>query len=268
MTKYNYYDQDYHLLIEGIDINNINKTVSFNPNHENNITTSEILNPSISYLNVDGKDIEVISIFKRKRNNYGSDGNPLIYDIKNKYGWTFNNRDYDVFYLMKQFIKICSKLDKKYDTIITVPSSNPLNIKFMHKLNNIINCDYKIGNFFEKFNSAEVFENNIKWDDVEKTEYHKVYKILEDSFVKMHDENDCKFSYKYIPPKYRKYISKTLHFYEDPDVMLYDFEINGKDIIVLDDVISTGSSLSETVQNILSIYIPKSITVITLFSKL
>ena len=75
-------------IFEGIDIDRVNRTVSFNDNHENNVDTSLTNNPTFKADIVNG--VEVWSIFQRKRSING-DGNPLIYAYKNEKGWKFNS---------------------------------------------------------------------------------------------------------------------------------------------------------------------------------
>ena len=126
--------KEYANLIEGIDIDKQNKTVSFNNSHEKNINTSTLINPT--YYNVNG--IDVISIFKRKKSEeFSYDGNPLIYALKGINDWKFNNPQSDIINLLKQFIRIAEKIQPKYDTIITIPSTNELNTQFLYRLNKI-----------------------------------------------------------------------------------------------------------------------------------
>jgi hypothetical protein len=115
-------------LIEGVDIDLKNKIVSFSPTHEKNVDTSTILNPTETVVN----GIPIISIFKRKRSEeFAADGNPLIYALKGIDGWKFRNPQQDIIGLLRQFIRISEKIKSEYDTIITVPSSNPLNVEFL-----------------------------------------------------------------------------------------------------------------------------------------
>ena len=234
-------------LIEGIDIDIFNKTVSFN-------NISKISN------------IDVISIFKRKQNNIGSDGNPLIKALKNIDNWKFKNCEKDIKGLLKQFIKIVKKIENKYDTIIIVPSKNKLNTEFLHRLDNILKFDNKIEDYFHKLNVEEVLDNGIDRELLTKsTNFEYIWNDLIKSFEKMNNENNGFFSYKYIKPEYRKYICKTMSFDND---IIYENLINNKNILILDDTISTGQTISESVKNISEVFTPSKITVITLFSKL
>ena len=48
---------------------------------------------------------------------------------------------------------------------------------------------------------------------------------------------------------------------------LYYKDINGKDILLIDDTLTFGQSIVESVNLILDAYTPKSITVLTMFSR-
>ena len=152
--------KEHQYLIEGIDIDELNHVVSFNPSHEENVDTSIILNPTYSEID----NIKIISIFKRKTSedsNY--DGNPLIYALKGIKDWKFNNPKTDIINLLKQFIRISEKIEDHYDAIITVPSQNELNTEFLYRLNKIIKSDVKIEDYFWKLTAEDVFENYIDW---------------------------------------------------------------------------------------------------------
>lgn len=95
-------------LIEGIDIDYINKVVKFNNTHEDNIDTSTILNPTYSKID----NIDVISIFKRKSNDYKTDGNPLVYALKGLNNWYISEQDIKL--LFKKFISINTNLGYKH----------------------------------------------------------------------------------------------------------------------------------------------------------
>ena len=133
--------KEYSNLIEGIDIDDVEQTVSFNNSHEENVDTSILINPT--YTNING--VDVISIFKRKRaTEFSFDGNPLVYALKGLKGWKFKNAQSDITSLLKQFIRIAEKIQPNYDTIITIPSKNDLNTHFLYRLNKIIKSNFQI----------------------------------------------------------------------------------------------------------------------------
>lgn len=245
-------------LIEGIDIDRDNRIVRFNPSHEDNTDTSINLNPT--YYKVLGYDI--ISIFKRKENIEKDDGSPLVYALKGIKGWKIDVNS--VIILLKQFIRITEKIKPVYDTIITVESSSRLNQQFLHRLNKIIKAEYHITDMFEKIPAAEVYITNFNGKNLSKEDSLKISK----AFAKMQSENNGDFSFKYIPNKLRYTITKTIHFEPETDLVKYGEIINDKNVLILDDTISSGTTISEYCKNILEIFTPKSVTVITLFSSI
>jgi hypothetical protein len=260
--------KEHQYLIEGIDIDEVNRVVSFNPDHEDNVDTSVILNPTYSEIG----DVKVISIFKRKTSKKSSfDGNPLIYALKDIKGWKFNNPKSDIINLLRQFVRISEKIQDHYDVIITIPSQNELNTKFLYRLNKIIKSEVEIEDYFWKLTAEDVYENYIDWGLLSKDfgpDYERVKKVINGFFFDMNNDNDGYFSYKFIKdPKLRKYIKKTMRSDEKKLIEYSDF-INGKDILILDDTISSGSTISEICKMILETFVPKSVTVVTLFSKL
>ena len=261
-------EYNFPFIFEGIDIDNQNKTVSFNPSHENNVNTSIKFNPVYGNLN----GIETISIFQRKDNDNKTDGNPLVYALKGIKGWKFLNPKEDIIALLKQFIRIAEKIKLEYDTIITIPSTNPLNIHFLHRLNKIIKAEVKIKDYLTKLSADDVWEDYIDFKQMS-LDYGDKYKVVEKDMLKyfkdMEYKNNNIFSFKYISNiKLRKYIKKTMFTeYVDSEIKFAPF-INGKNVLILDDTISTGASISEMCNNILETYVPNSITVITLFSKI
>ena len=257
-------------IIEGIDVDIIRKTVSFNPNHENNVDTSISLNPT--YDNING--IDVISIFKRKMSPTSGigDGNPLVYALKGYNDWKFKNPEKDISGLLRNFIRISEKIQPIYDTIITVPSNNTLNINFLGRLNKILKAQYKITDYLSKLTCEDVYENYIDWSqigvDFAEKDYDKIEKEINKYFYEMVNKNNGFFSFKYFKNlALRKYITKTMYG-SDEDVIKYAPIINGKNVLILDDTIASGTSVSETCKDIINTFDPKNITIITLFSKL
>lgn len=260
--------KEYSYLIEGIDINVKNKTVSFNPNHENNVGTSTILNPT--YDSVNG--IPIISIFKRKDNDEKTDGNPLISALKRKRGWVFKNPKEDIINLLKQFIRISEKIKPEYDTIITIPSSNLLNERFLYRLKKIIKTKNEVTDYFFKMNADDVWDDYINWKGLENDcgdDFGRVKRELLYCFKQMEKENDNMFSFRLIPnAKLRKYITKTMYSDSIDGQIKYSRFINDKDVLILDDTITSGKTISEACKDIIKSFTPKSITIITLFSKI
>jgi hypothetical protein len=247
-----------NLIIEGINIDIDNRIVSFNPSHERGVNTGLIINPT--YDKVD--DYDLISIFKRKKfknNKYVKyDENPLVHALKGNNGWKIDKND--ILKLMKQFVKICYKIKPKYDTIISIYSRSELNNEFLYRLNKIIKCDNEIYDMFRKIDKNEILENNIDFKGLTREEKSELLKCF--------DDMGKHFSFKTIPVKFRHRIKKIWNETLYGDELEVANKINGKNILILDDTIASGQTISTFCQNILKLYDPKNVTIITLFSKL
>lgn len=244
-------------LFEGVVIDKRNKKISYNPKHQNNSDTSINNNPS--YHKVHG--IDVISLFKRKKNIDQSEGNPLVFALKKHNNWKIDIKD--IILILKQFVAITDKIKPEYDTIIKVPSRSELNNSFLYRLSDVIDFTHMIDDMFMKLESHEVLTCN-DFSNVTKKDWKKLHK----SFGDMVDKNDGIFSYKFVPSYLRKYIASTCKDSYIGNELAVSPKINNKDILVLDDTNSTGQIISEICSTIIETYAPKSITVITLFSPL
>lgn len=250
-------DKEINILPEGINIDHGRQTITFDPTHEDNIDTSTVLNPT--YYNVNG--YPVISIFKRKVNDERTDGTPLIYALKGINGWKID--DNSILELLKRFIRITETIKPIYDTIVVVDSNSTLNIKILHRLNKIIKANKVIYGLFEKLEANDILLHHLNCSRLPPKDVDDLSKII----TKM-ASTDNKFSFKKIPTKYRHCISKSIDYAGPDSVLEYKDFINDKNILILDDTLTTGTTVSEYCKNILDTFTPKSVTVITLFSKL
>ena len=216
-------------------------------------------------------DIDIISIFKRTKLNYYKgnkdlDGNPFIYALKNKNGWKFEVTQSEIKKYLNKFIDNCEKLQKKYDTIIMIPSKSELNERFMNYLYDILKSKNKITNFFSKtkINTDEP-ESFIDYEKLKRDKKDTPYIInyIEDFLYDL-NETDKEFEAK----NFDKSLLKYLKFLTRNKNIDYVEAINNKSILILDDVYSSGTTLSQAVEAIKQNYVPKSITVVTLLSKI
>lgn len=261
-SNLNEYD---NYIIEGIDININTKTVSLTDKHNKGIDFTLINNPIYDTY----KGYDVISIFKRNKlcdiDNVQRDGNPFIYALKNKNGWKFDITTVEIYKYIKRFLTICKKIKKSYDTIIITPSSSELNEKFMKVLSNNIQTNKIIHEYFVKLTKEEIIDDELIDKDKIKQDYKNSYKrILTEIYRSFRRMKTDKFEAKYVNKEYLKYI-KYIGLNYNENLRKY---IDNKDILLLDDTISSGETLSQCINGILSNFIPKSITIITLLSKL
>ena len=216
-------------------------------------------------------NIDIISIFRRtKLNQYKGDkdldGNPFIYALKNKNGWKFEITQTEIRKYLNKFISNCEKLQKKYDTIIMIPSKSSLNERFMNYLYDILKAKNKITNFFSKtkLNVAEP-ESFIDYEKLKRDKKDTPYIInYIEEFLYDLNESDREFEAK----NFDKSLLKYLNFLTRNKNVDYVKAINNKNILVLDDIYSSGTTISQAVEAIKQSYDPKSITVVTLLSKI
>ena len=255
---------------EGIDFDPNTKTVSYNPSYEDNVDTSVENNPTI-----DGNlvpNIKVWSIFKRKKGLRG-DGNPLIYAFKGEEGWSFNTDD-DRIAIEKQFDIIASKFASMYPIGITIlmPSGNDLN----NRIAEVIMSKSKDADIIEgvicKITTEEVenivLDFNSKFREYYKDNFNEAYYKLGRYLDEMDKQRNGYFSRHLIKNnEMRDVLDFTLKLSNDRFAEFAN-KINGQDILIIDDTISRGQSIKEACQIMSESYAPKSITVLTLLSKL
>ena len=252
-------------IVEGLNININDKTVSLTDTHDKGIDFSLINNPVYDKY----KEYNVISIFKRTQltdtNNVKRDGNPFIYALKNKNGWKFKITNEEIYKYIKRFLTICKKINLQYDTIIVTPSTSDINEKFMKVISNQIKSKDVLNEFFVKLSIEEIIDDDlIDKEQIQNdypNEFNKVIAEIHRSFRRM---KGTSFEAKMMNKKYLKYI-KYISSNNDENLRQY---IDNKDILLLDDTISSGETISQCINGVLSNFVPKTITIITLLSKL
>jgi phosphoribosylpyrophosphate synthetase len=122
-----------------------------------------------------------------------------------------------------------------------------------------------INEFFTKTTIEEIVDDDlIDKYQIQKdypNDFNKVIFEIHRSFRRMKGKF---FEAKYVDKKYLKYI-KYISLNNDENLRQY---IDNKNILLLDDTISSGETISQCINGILSNFMPKSITIITLLSKL
>lgn len=259
--RFNYLE-DESFLLEGIKLDYENRTVKLDDS-SNGI---DFINKPLEYKY---KGMNVISIFKRTALNspiYGKDpdGNPFIYALKGKRGWKLDMSITDVKKYLKKFIDNCKSIKKEYDTCIMIPSSSSVNELFMKELKKNIKCKNYIKKFFYKMSIDDIIMGGIDHEKISKSDNSKlIEKEISKCLNKMKGEY---FEAKLMRKDLLQYI-KYVTYDENEDDDTIREKIDGKDVLILDDIISSGESVSQAVDALKSGFSPKSITVITLLSK-
>ena len=84
---------------------------------------------------------------------------------------------------------------------------------------------------------------------------------------KMDNENNGLFKYHLIDDKdMRMSIINTLEIDKDY-AFLYERHVNGKNVLIVDDSITYGQSIRNAIHAIAQAYIPKSVSILTMFSQ-
>lgn len=255
---------------EGIDFDPHTKTVSYNPSHEENVDTSIEHNPTM-----DGDivpNVQVWSIFKRKRVLRG-DGNPLVYALKGEGGWTFRDES-DRNAIEKQFDAIATKFATMYPVGVTIlmPSGSELNMHIADVVMSKSRNAELIKGVICKLTTEEVddivLDFNSKFREFYKDEFNSKYYELGRYLDLMEKERNGYFSRHLIKNnQMRDVLDSTLKLSDDRFAEFAN-KINDQDVLIIDDTISRGQSIKEACQIMLESYAPKSITVLTLLSKL
>lgn len=262
-------------LNEGIDINDQKREITYNPNHQDNLDTSVENNPVVDRTIIPG--VEVWSIFRRKWSRQG-DGNPFIYALKREKGWHFRSEN-DRKLIEAQINAVVDKfLDKSnYNATVLIPSSSNVN-------------EYLAGVVLSKSKDIQRIDGLLRKISTQEAEDY----ALEDgsTFRKVYDDENNENRFNYAMGDLRLYLDKmnrfkngiftrhliddkemrnamdkTFELSDDPD-NTYAPKINGKNLLIIDDTISRGQSVQEAVSRLRQCYAPKSITVLTLLSKL
>lgn len=257
-----------NVINEGIDIypNENPPKVAFNPTHQEYVDTNDPWNPKPIYNEING--YKVISIFERKSSDDRLDGNPLIYALKG-HNWEFKNPHYDLMSLLRRFVAVTKELQGQYDVIITTPSSNKLNNEILRRVSRLIPHSNEFEHFFTKLAANDVYENWLytNWFDEHPDIQHST---LLQAVMNMNKYNNGVFSYKFIKPiELRNAIKNSMKVSDEiaDDLSMGDY-INGKNVLVIDDTVTSGKTISDSANAILQMFDPKSITFLTLFSPL
>lgn len=235
-------------LMEGINIDVDNKVVTFTDNNENYVDTSIESNPTIS--------TNAISVFKRKKdeNKQVSDENPLVYALKGMRGWTISEEDRAS--IWNRIKEILNKLPNEYDMVVVPESNSGIVATFADAISKHFDSIPIIKECLLKRTLDEVVDD-INWIDFSKEEQLEIT----DAFKKMKGGH---FEAKYFPKSLAHRLEASI-YKSNPHNKGVD--VANKRVIMIDDVVSTGMSLSHCANVLKREYFPKTITNIVLFSE-
>ena len=233
-------------LFEGINVDIKSKIVTFTDAHENYVNTSIKDNPS--------QEKNIISIFKRKKTSgIISDGNPLVHALKGNNGWSISDEDRNA--IWDRVDEVLEKIESKYDLVVIAPSSNSFVKIFGDRVVNRFSIPV-LEKCFMKVTKEEILDAS-PWKGFSEEEIEMVDKAMS----KMDHWFESKYFPKVLVDKFQYNIVKI-----DPEFEGFGV-IDGKNILVIDDVLSSGWSLKSCANVLSEHYFPESITLLTLFGK-
>ena len=272
--KHSYY---YKHINEGFDIFK-NRRLHFTSHYTYGMTFDGDVTYSKVFSNELQDDITVYSIYKRMiRDNTKNDQNVIYYDLDNDNIWLFNdNNNKQMFWerfelLLKMFIE---QHKNETDYTIVIPCSDRYNKNVVKSIKDIaanVGIRYVIEQGLHTV-STEVVEDSVYANDSYFKQYYgdeweDYLPMLKKYFEKMDNENNGLFKYHLIDDKdMRSSIINTLEIDMDY-AFLYERYVNGKNVLIVDDSITYGQSIRNAIHAIAQAYVPKSVSVLTMFSQ-
>jgi len=238
-----------------------NRVVTFTSETEQLVNTSLDANPNYHKLN----DLIVHSVFKRLYSRQGGDGNPLIYALKGQKGFSITLKECGKFNPNISAILDRLMQKKDYEVILTMPSSHKVVEIFAKKINRRTSdrC-ILINNIFTKKTFREVYAD---LQDLPLTpKYKKDIIALRRSLEKELSRNPNKiFSMKEVATKDRMFIRPLKIDLTQIDKIQ---EIKGKSILLVDDLLASGTTLTSANNLLRDLEISENIEAICLLGKL
>ena len=236
----------------GIDVSPA-KVVTFNPQHQQRVITDPVRKPPVQSF---GK-LEVVSIFARRRVRHDShDGNPLIYALKGKFGYTMPYRSFRDIYDCVSLILPQSLEGIEFDVIVSLPSSSKVAAIFAKRASRcggrcpIVSC-------LDKATFGEVLKSAPPPEDVERR-FRAAYKSQHHVLQK---ENPAHiFQMKHVKLPFRPYFTPVIANH-------HGNEIKGHRVLLVDDILGSGTSIAQAAVAI-SPYQPLSVVGLTLMGQL
>lgn len=213
----------------GIDVT-ADKDVLFNNTHQRLVNTSVESNPHVRML--DGLTIH--SIFRRRKSRHGEgDGNPLIYALKQKNGYSISQEE--ILKFSPNFKAILEKVvaDRSGAVVVPMPSSHPIARMVAARVVRSMPAAKLCEGLFAKKTAGEVsaeLSGLLDAGDVKKSIHSEVKGLIRE----LGRSGEQPFAMKNVGPRLRPYIRP----------IKLQAEISGQEpILLVDDLLSSGATL-------------------------
>ena len=233
------------------------------------------------YVSELGDYIKAYSIFTRtKKSNHknDNDSNPVLYALKNEKRWRFES-DFNKKQFWNRFSLLLQNFlfdhKNEFDTTIVIPSSNRLNKEIIDEIEKYA-VEVGIKNIIRgglrtiptDVVRERVLQHNSFFQRYWKDLWIEKMDELDEYLYEMDDKKNGLFEYHMITDiNLRKSIIHTLEV-DKSRIHQYKEHINNKNILLVDDSITLGQSIRNAIFAITQAYVPKSISILTMFSKL
>ena len=285
---------------EGIDVkpnndeNDPGGRVTYNPSHNDGVDSSPDHNPTSTDVNVSTVQlnpnyVKIYAIMQRvelKHSTIGSDGNPLLYALKNEKGYRFDSKEdenlirKDIHDILEKFVdQYFSSIKGNVATVI-IPSGNTLNKSFAGMFQDVVKERGKTVKIYSDI--LDKVDTDVIRDEViddSRSEFNmwigqmqpeKARKIKQKLLNYLNDMDrihNGTFSYHFVrDSEIRNHMSLSMKMSKTPSIANEYGDINDCHVILLDDSVSRGSSIKEAYNLLIKYYNPKSVTGLVLFS--
>ena len=212
------------------------------------------------------------SMFKRVNNILG-DANPALHGLKDEYGWKITNPED----FWNRFDELLSSFfaEHQTDVIVVLPSNHDVNMEIAKHIKKVSPNTKIISDVIGKLTTLEVFRMADAENSYFKRYWKKKGENMESAFKRldyylniMDKKHNGYFSYHDIDDiQMRQSLINTMEALPE-SYTLYNNEINNKNVLLLDDSITFGQSVGSAVNALELCYLPKSINLLTMFSRL
>ncbi|MCF0216810.1 MAG: hypothetical protein HUK21_10105 [Fibrobacteraceae bacterium] len=264
-----------YYLCEGIDVDS-NKVVTINQSHNKGLDTSVERNPTVFNLYAGTGDnrvkFTVYSLFRRLGNNKKVDGNPLVKALKHEDGFTISPEAENFMWELCRDIakKVAAELDGKI--VVLTPSTSELNSMIWEHISDIFPNSKKISESpLDKISSEDMLDA-LSEDEFFINAWGRIYDDSEEANREFYNHFKTMgpyFKLHSLPLPLRGLVNRTMKVSKD---FKHNFgsggEIIGNDLLVIDDTVTKGQTLKEAYNLLSENFSPKSVTCLTLCSKL